>query len=280
MISLEQLLDGLEVSVEPLAIQAVRHNHALDCGRIVGPTMHYALRGSGLLKLADGESVGVSARTVIVVPPGRQAQIVTKDGARRTATEVVVACLGIRVTYEGGVGLFDHLAEPLVEHCGAEDPIRASFEQLLDEVAARRPGGRAMAQALLWRCLIWLLRRAFARDRYRLTWLARPQHDFTLLELAEVAGMSRSVFAARFADMLGQSPIEFLKALRLARAAQLLTRTELPVKGIAARSGYLSRSSFTRAFVARHGIAPAAFRIAGREPGSRPFIPQGTAAIA
>ena len=258
--------------------------------------MHYALRGSGLLKLADGESVGVSARTVIVVPPGRQAQIVTKDGARRAATDVVVACLGIRATYQGGVGLFDHLAEPLVEHCGAEDPIRASFEQLLDEVAARRPGGRAMAQALLWRCLIWLLRRAFARDRYRLTWLAplqdarlgravaamhdRPQHDFTLLELAEVAGMSRSVFAARFADMLGQSPIEFLKALRLARAAQLLTRTELPVKGIAARSGYLSRSSFTRAFVARHGIAPAAFRIAGREPGSRPFIPQGTAAIA
>ena len=296
MITLEQLLDGLEVSVEPLAIQAVRRNHALDCGRIGGPTMHYALRGSGLLKLADGESVGVSARTVIVVPPGRQAQIVTKDGARRPATEVVVACLGIRATYQGGVGLFDHLAEPLVEHCGAEDPIRESFEQLLDEVAARRPGGRAMAQALLWRCLIWLLRRAFARDRYRLTWLAplqdtrlgravaamhdRPQHDFTLLELAEVAGMSRSVFAARFADMLGQSPIEFLKALRLARAAQLLTRTELPVKGIAARSGYSSRSSFTRAFVARHGIAPAAFRIAGREPGSRPFIPQGTAAIA
>ena len=122
MISLEQLLDGLEVSVEPLAIQAVRRNHALDCGRIVGPTMHYALRGSGLLKLADGESVGVSARTVIVVPPGRQVQIVMKDGARRTATEVVVACLGIRATYQGGVGLFDHLAEPLVEHCGAETP--------------------------------------------------------------------------------------------------------------------------------------------------------------
>ena len=82
MISLEQLLDGLEVSVEPLAIQAVRRNHALDCGRIGGPTMHYALRGSGLLKFADGESVGVSARTVIVVPPGRQAQIVTEEDSR------------------------------------------------------------------------------------------------------------------------------------------------------------------------------------------------------
>jgi len=230
------------------------------------------------------------------VPPGRPAQIVTRDRARRTATAVVVACGGIRATYQGSVGLFDHLPGPLVEHCGADDPIRESFEQLLDEVVAQRPGGRAMAQALLWRCLIWLLRRAFARGRYQLAWLAplqdtrlgravaamqdRPQHSFTLPELAEVAGMSRSVFAARFVDMLGQSPIEFLKALRLARAAQLLTRTELPVKGVAARSGYSSRSSFTRAFVARHGIAPAAFRVAGRKLGSRPFIPQGAARIA
>src|SRR5207244_6121355 len=109
MISLEQLLDGLEVSVEPLAIQAVRRNHALDCGRIGGPTMHYALRGSGLLKLADGERVGVSARTVIVVPPGRQVQIAMKDGARRTATEVVVGCLGLRATSQSAVGVVAHV---------------------------------------------------------------------------------------------------------------------------------------------------------------------------
>ncbi len=278
MISLEQLLDGLEVAVEPLATHAIRRDGSIDCGQMDGPAIHYALRGSGRLEIADGETVGVSARTVIVVPPGRRARIVTQDGRR---SDVRGACVGIRATYRGSVGLFDHLHEPLVEHVAADDPVRQSFEELLDEVDARRPGCRAMSEALLRRCLIWLLRRFFGRGRC-VGWLApledarlgravaamheRPQHSFTLPELAEVAGMSRSVFAARFSDSLGQSPIEFLKALRLARAAQLLARTDLPVKGVAARSGYSSRSSFTRAFVARHGIAPAAFRATGRGP--------------
>ena len=90
----------------------------------------------------------------------------------------------------------------------------------------------------------------------------QPQHCFSLPELAELAGTSRSVFAVRFAHAIGQSPIEFLKALRLARAAALLARTDLPVKGVAARVGYASRSSFGRAFC--HGLPPAVFRTAGR----------------
>ena len=71
---------------------------------------------------------------------------------------------------------------------------------------------------------------------------------------------------------LGQSPIEFLKSLRLARAAQLLTHTDLPVKSVAARVGYSSRSSFTRAFVAHHRAGPTAFRIAAAHPEPRPPI--------
>jgi transcriptional regulator GlxA family with amidase domain len=60
--------------------------------------------------------------------------------------------------------------------------------------------------------------------------------------------------------VVGQPPIEFLKTLRLDRAAHLLARTDLPVKRIAARAGYSSRSSFTRAFLARYGLGPARFR--------------------
>jgi transcriptional regulator GlxA family with amidase domain len=127
-----------------------------------------------------------------------------------------------------------------------------------------------------------LFRRCFERRDCPLSWLAtientglgralaamhaQPQHCFTLAELAELAGMSRSVFAARFAHSVGRSPIEVLKALRLTRAAELLTRTDLPVKGIAARVGYASRSSFTRAFYARHGLPPADFRMPARRP--------------
>jgi transcriptional regulator GlxA family with amidase domain len=143
-----------------------------------------------------------------------------------------------------------------------------------------------MAATLVRRGLILLLRRCFDHGGCPAPWLAmlddgrlgrvvaamqdQPKHAFSLTELAELAGMSRSVFAARFVGALAQPPLGFLKTVRLDRAAELLTHTDEPVKVVAAEVGYLSRSSFTRAFAARHGAAPAAFRMAShrwpREP--------------
>ena len=146
-----------------------------------------------------------------------------------------------------------------MEALAADDPIRGALEELHGEIVARKPGSRAMIESLVRRCLILLLRRYFEHAASRPSWLApledarvsrvvaamqaRPEEAFTLAALAEVAGMSRSVFAARFANVLGESPMEFLKTLRLVRAAQLLARTDLPVKNIAAQVGYSSRSS-------------------------------------
>ena len=75
--------------------------------------------------------------------------------------------------------------------------------------------------------------------------------------------MGRSAFAGRFSAVLGRSPIEFLKEVRLRRAARLLETTDLPVGVVAERVGYASRSYFSRAFKELHGTYPAGFR-AGR----------------
>jgi AraC-like DNA-binding protein len=277
MISLEHLLEGLDVRIGRVTIQVVRRDVSSAYGHSDEPTIHYGVRGIGRLETPDGVSVRVSPLSVIVTPPRQRTRVVLRRGMRG---EVVVACLRIQATYHGSLGLFDHLREPLVERLGADDPISRSLDDLVEEVHARRPGHRAMSNALLRRTLICLLRRCYEREDCRLRWLAPledtrlaralsamqddPQHCFRLPELAELAGMSRSVFAARFAQAVGQPPIEFLKAVRLARAAALLARTNLPVKGVAARVGYASRSSFTRAFSACHGLAPAVFRTAGQ----------------
>ena len=280
MISLEHVLEGLDVRMGRVTIHVVRRDIAGAYGQSDEATIHYGVRGVARLETPEGVSVRVSPHSVIVTAPRRRTRVVLRPGMRRG--DVVVACLRIQATYHGSVGLFDHLREPLVERVGADDPISQSLDELLEEVHARRPGYRAMSNALLRRSLIGLLRRCFEREDCRLRWLAPledtrlaralrameddPQHGFRLPELAELAGMSRSVFAARFAHAVGQSPIEFLKAVRLARAAALLARTDLPVKGVAARVGYASRSSFTRAFSACHGVAPAVFRTAGQQP--------------
>ena len=272
MISLDRLLDGLDVEVETLPA---------DAGPAPGP------RGcAGVLELVSGSFVKLSPRSLPVVMAAAQPPL--KHGPP--------AAIGVRVTYQRAVGLFDHLREPLVEPVAEDDPIHRALRELLDELAAQRPGHRAMTEILGRRCLILLLRRAFARGACPIAWMAsledarvgravaamrdHPQHAFTLPELADLAGMSRSAFAARFAGTLDQSPIGFLKTLRLARAAELLTRTDLPVKAVATQVGYASRSSFTRAFDARYGAAPAAFRLRARAAADGERATLGTADVA
>ena len=148
--------------------------------------------------------------------------------------------------------------------------------------ARSRKWSQTRRATLLRELLILMLRRCRECGHLREAWLAavddprlalplaamreRPEHTFTVAELAELAGMSRTVFAARFVEALARPPLEFLTRLRLERAAQLLTSTELPVKSVAAQVGYASRSSFTRAFLATYGAAPKTFRRDGTLP--------------
>jgi AraC-like DNA-binding protein len=311
MMTLARLLDGLDVEVEPFRVYDLRRACALDRDSIKTPTVSRTLSGSGVLTLVGGATVRFTTQRVIVLPAPRGAPTPRPSGHFSVAPwatinaadgdpDTLVACGRIRVSYQGSVGLFDHMRDPLEENITADDPLRRSFEELMEEIAALRPGSRSMAETLVRRCLILLLRRHFEHADCELSWLAaiedarlgravtamqdRPEQSFTLLELAEVAGMSRSVFAARFTGALGQSPIEFLKTLRLARAAQLLVRTDLPVKAVASRVGYASRSSFTRAFLACHGVGPMAFRTSAHEPagsfGARPATSGGASEVA
>jgi transcriptional regulator GlxA family with amidase domain len=81
-----------------------------------------------------------------------------------------------------------------------------------------------------------------------------------------MAGMSRSAFSEHFSKTFGRTAMEFVKGVRLRRAAELLVTTKRPIKAIAVDVGYHSRSHFTRAFKETHGLNPAAYREQGSEP--------------
>jgi AraC-like DNA-binding protein len=89
---------------------------------------------------------------------------------------------------------------------------------------------------------------------------AAPGEAWTVPRLAETAGMSRSAFAAAFRRHVGQSPGEFVAAVRMDRALALLGDRRILTSQIARRLGYRSESAFIRAFRKRHGAAPGAFR--------------------
>jgi len=89
---------------------------------------------------------------------------------------------------------------------------------------------------------------------------ARPEHPWTVSELAHEAAVSRSLLDQRFRDVLGLSPIRYLTEWRMHIATDLLASTDLTVAQIAKRTGYDSQEAFSRAFKRRMGSAPSAWR--------------------
>jgi len=75
---------------------------------------------------------------------------------------------------------------------------------------------------------------------------AKPAHPWTLETLANLAGMSRTSFANYFKDVMQVPPGKYLENLRLAIARQLV-QTGIGLKQIAARTGYASPSTLSRA---------------------------------
>ena len=85
---------------------------------------------------------------------------------------------------------------------------------------------------------------------------ADPAHRWTLQELAERAGMSRSTFALRFKATVGDSPLEYLTRWRMLLAGDRLVNSGDPVSTIALSLGYESESAFSTAFKRVMGSSP------------------------
>ena len=85
---------------------------------------------------------------------------------------------------------------------------------------------------------------------------ARPAQPWTVAELAMSAGVSRSTLAARFSQVLGQPPLEYLTHWRIALAARELRRGERTLASIARMVGYGSESALSTAFKRVVGTSP------------------------
>ena len=88
---------------------------------------------------------------------------------------------------------------------------------------------------------------------------AQPEAEWTVATLAEVAFMSRSVFALRFEQMLGLPPLRYLREHRLVQAKASLLKG-LPMKHVAAQAGYHSDKAFSTAFHHQFRETPDRFR--------------------
>ncbi len=87
-----------------------------------------------------------------------------------------------------------------------------------------------------------------------------PERSWTVGELATIGGMSRSPFAARFAELVGEPPLKYVARWRMDVAAQLLQSGEGSVREVAEQVGYTAEAAFSRAFKRAFGVPPSAYR--------------------
>ena len=87
----------------------------------------------------------------------------------------------------------------------------------------------------------------------------KPSDAWTVDRLARLVGLSRSVFAERFTEMVGQPPMQYLALWRMQLASRLLVEGG-HVAAVACAVGYESEAAFSRAFKKLVGQAPATWR--------------------
>jgi AraC-like DNA-binding protein len=160
---------------------------------------------------------------------------------------------------------------------GDQDWAVQCMRQAAAESTNRRPGGDAMLERLSEMLFIDALRRylgalpeesqgwmAGLRDRFvgrALTLLhAAPAQPWTVEDLSQGVGLSRSALHERFAALIGQAPMQYLANWRIQMGAALLRDTACTVAAVAQQVGYESEAAFARAFKRLVGQPPAAWR--------------------
>lgn len=87
-----------------------------------------------------------------------------------------------------------------------------------------------------------------------------PAREWTLVELGDRVGLSRSALHERFVALAGMAPMQYLAAWRMQVGARLLRESEASVATVAVDVGYASEPAFARAFKRATGMPPAAWR--------------------
>jgi AraC-like DNA-binding protein len=140
-----------------------------------------------------------------------------------------------------------------------------TLQALASEMAEQAPGSGVVATRLAEVLFIQILRAHIASEQERNKgWLRgvfdpqlgtalsaiheRVDKPWTVESLAETAGMSRSAFAARFKELLGQTPLEYVTGWRMQKAIQLLEQRDKKLVDVARSVGYESDAAFSKAF--------------------------------
>lgn len=254
----------------------------------------YAVVSGGCWLRVDGveDSVWLGAGDCFVLPTGRPFRLGSdRDGPAVPAADIfpparrggVVAIgdggglslVGSRFAVSGSrAEMLLGLLPPIVHiREQSAQALRWSVEQMMRELRDGRPGNALVMQHLAHLMLVQALRvHLDSAEGERRGWFfaladkqlapalhaihADPARPWNIRQLGEQAGMSRSTFALRFKERLGEPPMQYLARWRMLLACNRLEQSQDPVSAIAQSLGYESESAFSTAFKRIIGCPP------------------------
>ena len=159
--------------------------------------------------------------------------------------------------------------------------IQSTLRLMATEARMMRPGGETIITRLADILIIQTIRSWMAEDPFAQTgWLGAlkdkkigyailliqrdPARPWTVATLANEVAMSRSAFAARFKELVGESPMQYITRWRMNVALTWLKKEDVSLGDLSDRLGYKSEAAFSRAFKRFIGVSPGAARRNGR----------------
>jgi AraC-like DNA-binding protein len=163
---------------------------------------------------------------------------------------------------------------------GQQEGIKPLLSLFCRERRSGEPGSRAAMSGLLKLLFIQILREVLTRGHDEKSCAANPlvllfdpslrkaaeaihfeyQRPWTIADLADLAGMSRTTFAVKFQELTGTSPLAYLTQVRMLDAIDKLEGTNQTLEAIAQQVGYGSEAAFSTAFKRELGLSPGAYR--------------------
>lgn len=228
--------------------------------------LHLLRRGSLSLQTAGGAIKRIDRPSLILFAGAQGHRLETEE---QVSAELVCAHLSFAGPEAELLlrGLPTLLVIPLDSLTGL-GPV---LERLFDEAFTPAFGQSVAVDLIVELLLVMLLRHCIAEGLTESGLLAgladprlarvlaamhdRPTAELNIEELAAIAGMSRSSFAAAFKQRIGTSPGDYLTTLRLALAKQALLQGR-PLKAVAPLAGYKSATALARAFQRQFGCGP------------------------
>jgi len=155
--------------------------------------------------------------------------------------------------------------------------LHGTVQMLASEMAENAPGAEIAATCLAEVLFVQTIRAHIetASEKCKQPWLraifdpkigaaltavhADIHRPWTVVSLAATAGMSRSAFAQRFKELLGQTPLDYVTQWRIQKSIALLQQDKKLVE-LAQSVGYESDAAFSKAFKRVLGVPPGEYR--------------------